>query len=256
MAVHAQAGLGEDSPQHWLGSTPLLDLGDPRLRMRARSLMQLCRTDRDKALAAHAFVKRLPYTRAFKLRPRTARQVLDAGCGDAPDKATLLVALLRLAGLPARMRLVQMRGEIMRGIIDGLSVVHRPFVEVWIDGEWLSTDVYIFDASYLASARQALKDQGGTWGFGVHVASPMVWTGRESTSISPLPFAQDPMVVEELGAFHDPADYMRSRAFRRRHRQIARFLRWNINLPKIRRAIHRLRQGRPVPSGLQVPNRR
>jgi hypothetical protein len=78
-----------DRPQDWLGTTPLLDLDDSKLRLKARSLVQLCRTDRDKALAIYRFVKRLPYTKRVKLQYPTARDVLEARGGDGDDKATL-----------------------------------------------------------------------------------------------------------------------------------------------------------------------
>ena len=213
--------------------------------MRAAALVQLCHSDRQKALAVYAFVKRLPFHRSFRMGPRTARDVLDAGCGDAPDKATLLVALLRLAGVPARMRVVAMRGEIMRGLTDGLGVINRPFVEAWIAGAWQGTDTYIFDAAYMAAARQALRASGASWGYGVHVDSPMLWTGQASTCMSPLGQEADPMVLQDLGVFHDPGHCMASRAFRERHLRLARYLRWNLLVPGMRRAAARIRRWVP-----------
>jgi len=240
-----------DQPGHWLGSTGLMDLGDPRLRMRAASLVQLCHNDREKALAVYAFVKRLTYLRPFKMGPRTAREVLDAGAGDGPDKATLMIALLRLAGVPARLRIVVMRGEIMRGLVDNLKVISRPFVEAWIDGQWLHTDTYIFDAAYMASARQALKEHNATWGYGVHVEGPMLWTALESTLMSPLPLESDPMVVEDMGCFHDANHYMASEGFRARHAVFTRFLRWNLMVPRMRRAVDRIRKWKAPPTGVE-----
>jgi hypothetical protein len=240
-AIPEHAPEGADTPSHWLGSTPLLDLEDPRLRRRAASLVQLCRNDREKVLAIYASVKRLTYLRPFKLGPRSARAVLDAGAGDGPDKATLMIALLRLSGVPARLRVVVMRGEIMRGLVDNLKVISRPFVEAYVDGQWMRTDTYIFDATYMAAARQALKAAGATWGYGVHVEGPMLWTALESTTTSPLPFDQDPMVVQDMGCFHDTADYMASEGFRARHVSLVRYLRWNLLVPRMRRAANRIR---------------
>jgi len=65
--------LSVDDPERWLGSSPLLDLEDPKLRLCVRSLVQLCKTEREKALAVYGFVKRLTYLRSFKMGPRTAR---------------------------------------------------------------------------------------------------------------------------------------------------------------------------------------
>ena len=142
-----------DKPQDWLRTTPLLDLEDSKLRLKARSLVQLCRTDRDKALAIYSFVKRLHYTKRIKLAYPTARDVLEARGGDGDDKATLLMALMRSAGIPARLRYMEMRGEMLRGLTPGNTPAARPLAEFWL-GRWVRTDTYIFDAEYVAAARE------------------------------------------------------------------------------------------------------
>src|SRR6476661_2116885 len=142
----SRTGAERDAPGRWLASTPLLDLEDPRLAIRATSLTQLASSDRAKALAIYGFVKRMPYRRPFKMSHRRAREVLDSGWGDGPDKATLMVALLRSVGVPARLRMVRMDGRIMRGLVDRLDAISWPFVEVWLDDRWIRTDTYIFDA--------------------------------------------------------------------------------------------------------------
>lgn len=236
----------------------LLDLEDPKLRLRARSLTQLCKTDREKALAVYGFVKRLPFAKPLKMRLRTAREVLDAGRGDAPDKATLFVALLRLARLPARIRYVTLRGEILRGLTTGVTQAGRPQVEVWLHGRWVRTDTYIFDAPYMAAARQRLKDQGWEWGYGIHVQGAAVWDAIEDSYVGGFPTAEDPMVVEDQGVFVDPLEFVSSRAYRENHPRLARALHWNVLAPAMERAIRELRQdiGPPAPSprGLRKPS--
>jgi hypothetical protein len=231
-----------DAPRTWLRSTPLLDLQDPRLWIRATSLTQLSLNDRAKVLAIYAFVKRLPYRRPFKMGHRSAREVLDAGWGDGPDKATLMIALLRQVGVPARLRIVRMDGRILRGLADHLPSISWPFVEVWLDGRWIRTDTYIFDAAYTAAAREALKASGERYGFGVYVDGQSLWTALESVSLSPLPPGSDPMVLEDMGPFHDHDDYMASSGFRVRHSRLGRFLHWNLKVPAMRLALQRLRR--------------
>ena len=237
----SHTGAERDAPGRWLASTPLLDLEDPRLAIRATSLTQLASSDRAKALAIYGFVKRMPYRRPFKMSHRRAREVLDSGWGDGPDKATLMVALLRRVGIPARLRMVRMDGGIMRGLVDRLDSISWPFVEVWLDGRWLRTDTYIFDAAYMAAARQALRTSGQRYGFGVYVDSQPLWTGLDHASLSPLPPEADPMVLEDMGTFHDHHHYMASSGFRARHSRRFRFLRWNLLVPAMRMAIERLR---------------
>ena len=230
-----------DDPRRWLGTTRLLDLEDPKLRLRGRALTQLCKTEREKALTAYGFVKRVTFAKPIKLRLHTAREVLDAGRGDAPDKAALLVALLRLARIPARIRYVTLRGEILRGLTTGVSQAARPLVEMWLADHWVRTDTYIFDAAYMASARQRLKDQEWEWGYGIHVQGQTLWDGVTNAYVGGSPTESDPMVVEDLGVFHDPEEFVRSRVYRDNHPRLARALHWNLLAPGMERSIRELR---------------
>lgn len=235
-------GLDLDRPAHWLGSSPLLDLEDPRLRLRERSLTQLCKTDREKALAIYAHVKRLPFTRPMQLRLRTAREVLDLGQGASPDKATLLVALLRLAGIPCRLRFVQYRGEVMRGLVPHLFANWRPVLEAWLGGQWVGTDTYIFDAVYMAAARQRLRDLGWERGYGIDRDGHGIWNGIEGAWSLGLPPSQDPMALQDQGCWHDPQAFESSDVFRLKHRQFTRRMHWNLVSPWMARAIRGLRE--------------
>lgn len=237
-----QPAADPDDPRRWLGPTPLIDLEDPKLRLRVRSLTQLAKTDRERAMAVYAFVKRLPFARSMKLRLRTAREVLDAGRGDAPDKATLLVAMLRLARLPARVRYVALRGEILRGLVSGIHQAARPVLEVWLHGRWLRTDTYIFDAAYMAAARQHLKDHDWEWGYGIHVGGAMVWDGSSDAYIGGAPTEGNPMLVADLGVHSDPLEFISSPAYLEKHRKWARQLHWNVLAPMMQRAIRGLRE--------------
>ena len=171
---HRQPAL--DEPDRWLGTTELLDLEDTRLRLRAHALTQLCKTEREKALAVYGFVKRMPFAKPLKLRLRTARQVIDAGRGDAADKATVLIALMRAAGIPARLRYIELRGEVLRGLTSNVASAGRPVAEIWLNDCWMRTDTYIFDAAYMAAARQRLKEHGWDWGYGIHRNGDAIWS--------------------------------------------------------------------------------
>ena len=209
------------------------------------ALTQLCTTERDKALALYRFVKRMPVARRFKSRLPTAREVLDAGRGDALDKATLLVAMLRSAGIPARIRCIHLDGRILRGLTSVIREADRPLLEVWLDGEWQQTDTYIYDVDTMACARQRLKDLGREWGYGIHVEGRMLWHGEGSTYAGGLPDASNPMFLRDMGCFHDPLDYLTSPAFRSRCSLLRRLIRWNVLAPFIEHGWRTLRE----PSG-------
>jgi hypothetical protein len=235
-------GAELDAPRHWLGSTPLLDLDDPKLRLRVRSLTQLCKSDREKAVSVYRFVKRLPVAKPMRMRLCTARQVLDAGRGDAKAKATLAVAMLRIAGIPARIRWIVLRGEVLRGLTSAMPEVNRPVLEMWLDGDWQQTDTYIYDADTMAAARQLLKTRDWAWGFGIHVTGRMLWDGLGSAFMASTPDADNPMFVRDLGCYHDPAAYMASPAYRSGDNPLLRRLRWRLLGPWIDRAWRALRE--------------
>ena len=234
-----------DRPQDWLGSTPLLDLEEPKLRLKARSLTQLCKNDREKALAIYGFVKALPYTKRVKLHYPTAREVLQWRGGDGDDKATVLIALLREAGIPARIRYMEMRGEMLRGLIpDTATMAARPLAEIWLD-RWVRTDTYIFDASYVAAARLRLHLDGWERGWGIHINGQYLWDGREDAFLGGVPTERDPMLLRSLCVVSDPLELvapdMRHKGMR--YRRSVRALQWNVLAPGMIRAIRQLRSG-------------
>ena len=233
-----------DRPQDWLGTTPLLDLDDTKLRLKARSIVQLCRTDRDKALAIYRFVKRLPYTKRVKLTYPTARDVLEARGGDGDDKVTLLIALMRSAGIPARVRYMEMRGEMLRGLIPRATPAARPLAEFWL-GRWVRTDTYIFDADYVAAALERLKANGWKCGWGIHINAQLLWDGKNNAFLGGVPTDQDPMLTRLLCVVSDPLELVSTslRSNGLRYRRSLRALQWNALAPTMMRAIRELRAG-------------
>lgn len=233
-----------DDPRPWLCASPLYDLEDPKLRLRVQALTQLGKNDRERALQVYGFVKRLPLRPRMKFGMLTARQVYDAGTGDAFDKATLLVAMLRIAGLPARIRFVVMAGEILRGVPGRPRRGIRPLVEVFLHDRWLRTDTYIFDAACMAAARHRLRDLGWEWGYGIHVQGAMFWDGFDSAYLGGVPTESDPMVREVLGVFHDPSRMQRQGALAR----LGRWLEWCVCAPRMNRTWRQLRHGPASPA--------
>ncbi len=231
-----------DVPGLWLGSTPLLDLEDTKLRLRVQSLTQLSKTPREKALAVYAFVKRLPLCKQFKMRLHTAREVLDQGRGDWTDKATVMVAMFRAAGFPARIRYLTLRGDVMRGLHISLPSPTRPVVEVWLNGAWVGTDTYIFDATYAAAAQRRLLENDWECGYGMHINGRLLWDGNDAAYAFGSTPEEDSMVVQQHGLFCDPLEFVSSESYRATHTRLSRTFQWNVFAPAIERAIRGLRQ--------------
>ena len=239
---HGFDRAGRDQPGRWLGNTELLDLEDPKLRLRAHALTQLCKTEREKALAVYGFVKRIPFAKPLKLRLRTARQVIEAGRGDASDKATVLMALMRAAEIPARLRYIELRGEILRGLTSSITSASRPVAEIWLNDGWMRTDTYIFDAVYMAAAQQRLKEHGWDWGYGIHRNGNAIWSAAGDAFLGGVATEKDPMAMNDLGVYSDPLELVSSPAWRASHRPITRALQWNVLAPMMDRVVRELRE--------------
>jgi hypothetical protein len=244
-----------DRPEDWLHSTPLLDLGDPKLRLKARSLTQLARTEREKALAIYAFVKRVPYAKRIKLHYPTAREVIEQRSGDGDDKVTLFMALLRASGIPSRIRYMEMKGIMLRGLVPSADPpdAARPLAEIWID-RWIRTDTFIFDAHYVAAALRHIEAQGWDCGWGLHAKAELLWDGRSDAFLGGVPTEADPMLKRTLCVVSDPLELV-APAMRRngyRYKRGVRALQWNMLAPTMSRAIEELRQSAPDPAGRKV----
>jgi hypothetical protein len=250
-----------DRPGDWLHSTPLLDLADPKLRLKARALTQLARSDRQKALAIYAYVKRLPYAKRVKMEYPTARRVIEQRSGDGDDKATLLMALMRAAGIPARIRYMEMKGVMLCGLVPSPNPpdAARPLAEVWLDGRWVRTDTYIFDAAYTAAALRQLRMQGWDCGWGLRVGGDQLWNGKDDAFLGGRVPEEDPMLMRTLCVVSDPlqlvAPAMRANGYR--YRRSVRALQWNMLAPIMSRSIGHLRVARgqaPVPGPTPSPS--
>lgn len=244
LAEHSSALL--EPPSAWLGTTPVLDLEDTRLRLKVHALTQLCGSDREKVLALYGFVKRMPFAKPFKMRLYTAREVMDHRRGDSADKATLLVAMLRLAKVPARMHFVTLRTEVMHGLLHQGLAPTRPIVQAFLDDGWVGTDSYIYDARYAAAAQRRLLAEGWKCGYGMHIDGQMLWDARSDAFVNGRPPDQDPLVVQDHGVFCDPLEFVSSPSYRAAHTRVSRALHLNLRSPAMDRAIRELRKEGPA----------
>ncbi|HEY8048066.1 MAG TPA: transglutaminase-like domain-containing protein [Ramlibacter sp.] len=234
-----------DDPSDWMDSTRLIDLHDTKLRLRAQSLTQLARTEREKALAIYSAVKRIPFAKPMKLRLRTAHETLRLRHADAEDKATLFVGLLRAARFPARVCYVELHGAILRGLTRAIASAGRPVVQVWFDDRWRSTDTYIFDAHYIAAARARLRALKWDWGYGLHRRGHALWDGMADAHLGGDEQVAGDISLGVLGWFHDPYDFLVSPVCRERFPRLPRAVRWNVLAPGMNRAVNHLRDSQP-----------
>ena len=202
-----------DNPQKWLGSTSLLDLEDSKLRIRVLRITQLAHSSEHKAVLIHNFIKSLPFGCTPVKDYISAGAVLRTGKGDCHTKGTLFVAMLRLVGIPSRLRFVSLSSEFMSGIISlpGITIIHA-VTEVFLSEKWQQVDTYVTDEAFEKKALELLKKNKKTLGFGIHAKAQRNWPGTgsaygqyTSTDTASLP-------DQDLGTAHDPEYFYQNKS--------------------------------------------
>jgi hypothetical protein len=223
--------------EQWMASSRLMDLEDARLRFKVQALVQLRALDRSRALAIYGYIKTLPFAMPLRYGVKTSRQVLHDGTGGWYAKSTLFVAMLRSAGLAARVRMLALSGDILRGFLNSSQPFLLPVVEVWLEDRWVRTDTHIHDPCTMALARQELRQRGWMRGFGVHSQGETLWDGR-SDAFAALALDQhhSGMPLQDFGAYNDISEFLSE--MRQREPQ-----RWALWLSRYRLNRLRLRSG-------------
>lgn len=194
----------DDDPKRWLGDTPMLNLRDDKLRLRVKTVTQFSRNDTERLLAIAHYVAAIPFDVPAFAGARITRQTLSRRHAVGwYSKAALFQAMLRLAGFPARVRMIRVGPDMYRGLSEDRGSFVLPVVEVFTRGAWVVTDSYVYDLPYLAVAREALVKRGWRSGFGVHLDANADWDGVGDALVMLGPAeAADP--ANTVGVFDDP----------------------------------------------------
>lgn len=178
----------------------LSDIDRPQLSPRARARL------------IHDYVRdAIPFGFSKPFYDMSASDVLRAGRGFSNNKATLFVALLRGAGIPARHRFVSLSSGVLTGLLGtGGPYLDHSLVEVSIDGRWVALDSFVLDRAFYTGAQALL---GSDLGFGVRKGGSVDWDG-----VSPAFSQYHPDYVEfefgvytDIGTFYATADGVNNR---------------------------------------------
>lgn len=167
---------------------------DVRLRELARDLTRDTASGIDKVHAIHRYVLRNTHYVAlefgtYSYKPYAVTDVHARRFGDCKDKAALMIALLRAAGVDAEMALVRTRrlGEIAGApasmAVFNHAVVYVPGYDLWLDGT----------AEYAGSRELPLDDQGA-------MAVTVAADGRTALRRLPRSAARDNVTRREVRA--------------------------------------------------------
>ncbi|MBI5276327.1 MAG: transglutaminase domain-containing protein [Burkholderiales bacterium] len=235
----------DDDPSRWLGDTPMLNLANDRLRLRVQTVTQFSRNDKEKLLSISRYVAAIP----FDVPPVSQGTVVRVTLGQRRSagwysKAALFEAMLRVAGFPARIRMITIGPRMYRGLVDedrGEFVL--PVVEVWIANRWVITDQYVYDPPYLAAAREAVQRRGWRSGYGVHLDGQTDWDAENDALAMIVPSRPvDGKPPEFLGVYDDPQGLAGTMKEQSRLRWLAMQVRNRMMSFRMHRQIRKLRQ--------------
>jgi transglutaminase-like putative cysteine protease len=132
----------------------------------------------------------------------TALEILEMRIGYCNTKGTLIVALLRAAGIPARQVFVDISADILHGIVDpGTPFVDHSYVEIRLGEKWLATDAYIVDTPLFNAAQKRLGAENRQMGYGVHSLGTRVFD-EVRPSFSQLVADQQPSLTTRNYGIH------------------------------------------------------
>jgi hypothetical protein len=223
----------------------LSDHDHPLIRAKAEELTGGRHAGRDSLARIFAFVRDdIRFGFPPKWDAVRASETIGYGLGTCNTKATLLVALCRASGIPARIHAGLISIEIMRGVFPSVAFPFLPragshsWSEVQLDDEWNPIDSYINDKPFYDAALQRLRQSGRATGFSISQAK-----GPSSCELNfgEEGFVQMGAVVEDHGTWNDFSEYMSStRYFRMNRMQLASYP-WLARMSN--RRIARIRSG-------------
>ena len=143
-----------------------------------------------------------------------ASRVLADGLGQCNTKSTLLMALLRAAGVPCRLHGFTIDKQLQYGAMTGLVYRRAPlhilhtWVEAAYEGQWVALEGVILDRLYLTALQRRYPDAKGAFtGYGVAVKDfshpPVVWQGQST-------YIQSEGIDSDLGLWDDPDSLLRA----------------------------------------------
>lgn len=197
-----------------MAHTKLADLDHPAVNSVAQRRTEGKFTPRDKLESLFYYVRdEIKFGFPPKWDQVKASETIHYGRGYCTTKATLLVALCRAAGIPARVHTGLIEVKILRGIFPGFVFPMLPelgghaWTEVKLNGEWKSIDSYINDKKLYDQAILKLRQSGFETAYSISEArgpsSPEFNFGEKG-------YVHMGAVQVDHGVWEDYADYMAS----------------------------------------------
>lgn len=244
-------GLGVDSMaaqnlgknDRWLLATEQLDIETSKVRILAQRLTQLQSGERKRAVAIHDYVQNMPFGCIADFQNTKASDVLRLGYGDCHTKGVLFVALMRAAGMPARLRFVTLPTRFLRGLIDtGSQTMTHAVGEVFLEGVWQQVDTYVVDTAFGAAARAKLQSEGAKLGYGVHLDAAIYWDAIADAHGQSTPLDTSSMPIIDWGVSDDTRSFYADEEHAALRHTFTVRVKWMLAAPVVNQKVAQIRK--------------
>jgi transglutaminase-like putative cysteine protease len=145
----------------YLIATPMCNYEHPFVQETAQRVIADGQTEQEKAISIFNFVRdTIRFGMAFS--GSKASQILKLGYGDCGTKTNVQVALLRSAGIPARLHWVMVQKQVLQGLIAEFVLRSMPpaashfWTECYLASHWIACETLLDKPLYEGMLKQGL----------------------------------------------------------------------------------------------------
>ena len=172
-----------------------------------------------------------------------ASEIIQQGQGQCNNKTTLMLALCKVIGIPAKSHFSLIEKDIQKGLFTGFafkampSQISHSWIEVYIEGKWRRLDSYINDIDFYNAGKSQLRKNGWDVGYSISCSN-----GESSAAfnIDEENFVQMGAVTEDHGTWSDPGAYFASDLYRNRP-NVLKLLLYRLKIRSINKKVKLMR---------------
>ena len=222
----------------------LADVDHPLTKATAQRVTSGADTDREKLERLFLFVRdSIAFGFPVKGDLVPASETIKTGVGQCNTKATLLLALCKASGIPARIHFSLISKDIQRGFFSGIAYrlmprsISHSWIELEIEGKWRRIDSFINDISLHNAAERELAQRGWSVGFSIALSKGHA---NADLNIDDEAFEQMAAVTGDHGIWNDPSEYYASPLYQNRP-GFWRLLAYRLMIGRVNDKVERLR---------------